>query len=223
MEDFAVARTKMVDSQLRTENVTDHDVLAAMGAVPRELFVPPDQRALAYLDKDIPIGGVAAGAFPRYLMEAAPFARLLQLTEISKTDRVLDIGCGGGYSAAVLARLAGTVVAVESDPALAAQASHNIAELGIENASIAVHALEGGYPSGGPYDVIILEGAVGTIPDSLFDQLKDGGRLAAVVGYGRAAAATLFTRSDHQIGRRAAFNADVPSLPGFRKPEVFVF
>jgi len=220
MEDFAVARTKMVDSQLRTENVTDYDVLAAMGAVPRELFVPPDQRALAYLDKDIPIGG---GTSRRYLMEAAPFARLLQLAEISKTDRVLDVGCGAGYSAAVLASLAGSVVAVESDPALAAQATRNLANLGIENASANVNALEEGHPSGGPYDVILLDGAVERIPDSLFDQLKEGGRLVAVVGYGRAAQATLFTRSDHEIGRRPAFNADVPPLPGFRKPEVFVF
>jgi len=222
MDDFAVARMKMVDSQLRTENVTDYDVLAVMGRVPRERFVPPHQRALAYLDTDIPIKN-ADGGPARYLMEAAPCARLLQLAEIDKNDIVLDIGCGSGYSAAVIAGLANFVFALESDTGLAAQAQASLTSLGIDNAKVAIGLLDAGYPSEGPYDVIFVDGAVEVLPAALFGQLKDGGRLVAVVGYGRAATAMLCTKSDHQIGRRPAFNADVRPLPGFRKPEAFVF
>ena len=222
MEDFAVARTKMVDSQLRTEQVTDYGILAVMGAVPRELFVPQHQRALAYLDKDIAIKSAGEGP-PRYLMEAAPFARLLQLAEINPTDVVLDIGCGSGYSAAVLSRLAGSVVALESDAVLAAEASRHLSQLGVTNVKVVTGSLEAGHPTDGPYDVIIVEGSVETLPAALFGQLKEGGRLVAVVGYGRTGMATLCTKSENQIGRRTAFNAAVRPLPGFRKPQAFVF
>ena len=222
MDEFASARTKMVDSQLRTENVTDYGVLAAMGAIPREVFVPPHQRALAYLDRDIPIRSGGDGP-PRYLMEPAPFARLLQLAEIGSNDLVLDIGCGGGYSAAVIARLARFVVGLESDATLAAEASHRLNKLGVSNAKVALGALESGRPGDGPYDVIVVEGAVEVLPASLFGELKEGGRLVAVVGYGRSGVATLCTKSDNQIGRRAAFNADVRPLPGFAKSPAFVF
>ena len=221
MEDFAHARTKMVDSQLRTENVTDYDVLAVMGVVPREVFVPAHQRALAYLDKDIPIKN--SGDQPRYLMEAAPFARLLQLAEIDKQDLILDIGCGSGYSAAVIAHLANFVVALESDAALAAEASQKLNQLGVDNARVVNGPLDAGYPSEGPYDVIFMDGAVEVLPGALFGQLREGGRLVAVLGYGRAAMATVWTKSENQIGRRSAFNADVRPLPGFRKPAAFVF
>ncbi len=128
-----------------------------------------------------------------------------------------------GYSAAVLARLAGSVVALESDADLAAQASETLVELGIDNAAVVTGPLDAGYPSEGPYDVIVVGGAVEVVPEALLDQLKDGGRLVAVVGYGRAASATLFTRSGDDIGSRVAFDADVRPLPGFRKPKAFVF
>jgi protein-L-isoaspartate(D-aspartate) O-methyltransferase len=212
----------MVDSQLRTENVTDYDILAVMGRVPRARFVPAHQRALAYLDTDIPVKSGTDGP-PRYLMEAAPFARLLQLTEIEKGDVVLDIGCCTGYSAAVIAGLANFVVALESDAELASQARATLLDLGVDNANVVTGPLDMGYPSDGPYDVIFIGGAVEVLPASLFGQLKEGGRLVAVVGYGRAATATLYTKSDNEIGRRTAFNADVRPLPGFRKPAAFVF
>jgi protein-L-isoaspartate(D-aspartate) O-methyltransferase len=220
MEDFALARTKMVDSQLRTESVTDYEILSIMGRIPREQFVPAHRRALAYLDTDLALTG---GGTPRYLMEAAPFARLLQLSEIDKTDVVLDIGCASGYSAAVIAGLTNFVVALESDADLAAQAKENLAVLGIDNAKVVAGSLDAGHAAEGPYDLIFVDGAVEVIPAALFGQLKESGRLVAVVGYGRAAAAILWTRSDDQIGRRTAFNADVRPLPGFRKPEAFVF
>ena len=217
MEDFAAARTKMVDSQLRTENVTDYGILAAMGAIPRERFVPEEQAVLAYLDRDVPLGG------GRYLMEPAPFARLVQLAEVQESDRVLIVGCGTGYSAAVLARLAGTVVALESDAELAARASAVLAELGVSNASVVTGALEAGHATLAPYDTILLEGAVEVVPPELFAQLGEAGCLVAVVGRGRSAIATVFTRNDGDIGRRAEFDAAVHSLPGFRKPPAFVF
>lgn len=222
MEDFASARMKMVDSQLRTEAVTDYDILSVMGRIPREQFVPAQQRALAYVDTDIPVTSAGNGV-PRYLMEAAPFARLLQLAEIDKGDLVLDVGCGSGYSAAVLASLANFVVALESDADLAAQARANLAAVGVDNAKIVSGTLDAGHAAEGPYDVIFVDGAVEVLPATLFAQLREGGRLVAVIGYGRAAMATLYTKSEAQIGRRMAFNADVRPLPGFRKPEAFVF
>lgn len=223
MEDFSAARTKMVDSQLRTENVTDFEVLAAMAAVPRERFVPAGQGGLAYVDRDVPITPKGAEGGSRYLMEPAPFARLLQAAEVAKTDIVLDVGCGTGYSAAVLARLADSVVALESDAALAASASETLTDLGVANAAVVSGPLEEGYPSEGPFDVIVVEGAVEVVPDALFAQLKDGGRLVAVVGYGRAASARVYRKSAGEIGSYDAFDAAIMPLPGFRKPQAFVF
>jgi protein-L-isoaspartate(D-aspartate) O-methyltransferase len=220
MSDYAAARAKMVDSQLRTEDVTDYRILAAMAEVARERFVPERMRPLAYIDEDILLRG---GTAPRYLMEPAPLARLLQLAEISDTDSILDVGCGTGYAAAVLARLAGSVVALDHDADLAAEAGRNMGELEIGNVRVVVGPLEGGYPDGAPYDVIVMEGAVEFVPDSLFAQLSNGGRLVAVVGYGRAAPATVFTKTDGDIGGRVAFNAHIRPLPGFTKPKGFVF
>ncbi len=223
MSDFTVARTKMVDNQLRTQGVNDYAVLAAMGAVPRELFLPPASRALAYIDSDLPLTTAGPDSPPRYMMEPAPLARLMQLAEVGKADVVLVVGCGSGYSAAVLARLANSVVALEQDPELAGQASETLTELEVDNVAVVTGSLDAGYPSEAPYDVIFVDGAVEVVPAALTDQLKDGGRLVAVVGYGRSAAATIFRRSGDDIGSRVVFDADVQSLPGFRKAKAFVF
>jgi protein-L-isoaspartate(D-aspartate) O-methyltransferase len=221
MEDFAVARTRMIDSQLRTENVTDYGILAAMGAVPRERFVPAAQRPLAYLDRDIPLD--AGDGVPRYLMEPAPFARLVQLADLQPTDRVLIVGAGTGYSAAVVARLVETVVALESDARLAGEASALLADLEVANATVVTGPLEGGHSPLAPYDAILIEGAVEVVPPELLAQLGDAGSLIAIVGVGRAAIATVFARSGEKVGRRAAFDAAIHPLPGFRKPPAFVF
>ncbi len=219
MEDFATARLRMVESQLRTENVTARNVLAAMGEIPREEFVPTAARALAYVDRDVVIN--ADGS--RVMMRGASLARLLQLADVGLADRVLDIGAGRGYAAAVLARMAASVVALEAAPELAAQARSAFERIGVDGVSVVEGPLEAGYADGAPYDVILIEGAVDAVPASLFDQLADDGRLVAVLGRGLSGTATLFTKSDGQIGDRAAFNADIWPLPAFRKPEAFIF
>lgn len=223
MEDFAGARTKMVDSQLRTVDVTDYGILSAMGEIPRERFVPARMKPLAYIDEDILIKEAGNGNPARYLMEPGPLARLVQLAEVKPADIVLDVGCGTGYSTAVLARLANSVLAVECDPELGAAATQTLVDLGIANAAVVTGPLEEGYPSEGPFDVIFVGGAMEVVPEKLLPQLKDGGRLVGVIGYGLSGVATLFTKSGGEIGRRIAFNAHVRPLPGFAKPKAFVF
>jgi len=220
MDDFAIARMKMVDSQLKTEAVTDYGVLTAMARIPREQFVPQAQKPFAYVDNDIVL---KRSGEPRYLMQPAAFAKLLQLAEISPADRVLDIGVGTGYSAAVIAALARSVVAVESDPDLAMTARQNLAAFDATNAKVVVGSLDVGCAADSPYDVIILEGSVEVIPPALFSQLNDNGRLIAVVGRGWSAVATFYRKSGDDIGRRPAFNLAVSALPGFRQPAAFVF
>lgn len=221
--DFATLRTKMIDSQLKTEGVTDPAVLAAFAGVPREQFVPARLKALAYLDNDLllkPGEGTSGG---RYLMEPAPLARLIQAAEINPDDTVMVVGAGLGYTAAVVARMARGVAAVESDPALAAEAIRSLKAAGVGNAAVVTGPLAAGYAKGAPYDVILIDGAVEMVPAALFDQLHNGGRLVAVVGHGRAAQATLYTRNGSEVGSRPVFSAGVRPLPGFEKPAAFVF
>ncbi|RVC68204.1 protein-L-isoaspartate O-methyltransferase, partial [Mesorhizobium sp. M2A.F.Ca.ET.046.02.1.1] len=134
--DFSERRVKMVDGQVRTTDVTSAPLIEAMLSVPREAFVDAGQRDLAYIDEDIRISNGANGSGPRYLMEPSPLAKLLQLAEIDASDSVLDVGCGSGYSAALLSRLARSVVALESDPALAETAKSTLSSLGCENVTV---------------------------------------------------------------------------------------
>lgn len=217
MMDFEAARTKMVDNQVRTTDVTSHSVLLAFLSVQREEFVPAKAKPLAYVDTDIE---VAPG---RYLMEASPLAKLLQLAAITKDDVVLEIGTGSGYAAAVLSLLAGSVVSLEKDEALAAQATETLTRLGYDNVAVVTGEMEKGYPAEAPYDLIFINGAVEEVPAALLDQLRDGGRLVAVVGYGNAAQAKLFVREQGVISHSAFFNAAIKPLPGFRKAQEFVF
>ncbi len=161
MVSFTMLRTRMVDNQLRPQSVTDLGILAVMGEVPREHFVPPEARPLAYIDHDIRIKPPTAETPARYMMPPAPFARMLQAAAIAHTDIVLDVGCGSGYSAAVLARLANSVVALEADPELAERASVALMEAGVGNVAVVTGPLAEGYPSEGPYDVIFVNGGVG--------------------------------------------------------------
>jgi len=222
--DFHDLRIKMVDNQIRTTDVTSIPVLDAFLAVPREEFVPAARRELAYIDEDILVKPASpTGEGPRYLMEPSPFAKLVQLAAIEAGDVVLDIGTGTGYSAAVLSRLASSIIAVESDSDLAAEATAKLSELGYDNVVIVTSPLPEGYPSEAPYDVIILEGAVDFVPDALFDQLKDGGRLVVVEGHGNAGVAKLYVKDEGIASGRRAFNLAVKPLPGFACAPQFEF
>ena len=217
MLDFAAARHHMVESQLRTNKVTDEGLIAAMSELPRELFVPPALRGIAYVDEDVPLRD------GRYLMEPMVLARLIQLAEIRPSDVVLNVGCANGYSTAVLARLCTTVVAVEEVPALAEEATKRLGELGVDNAVIVEGPLASGCPEQAPYDVILINGAVERIPDELAGQLGEGGRMVAVVERDGVGKGTLFRRQHGHLGRLEVFDAATPLLPGFEAAKGFVF
>ena len=213
--DFTAQRNTMVDSQIRTTDVTSHSVLNAFLAVPRENFVAEHLKPLAYSDNDLEI---APG---RYIMEPSPLAKLLQLAGLAKADKVLEIGAGNGYATTMLSHLAGSVVALESDPVLADAARDNLA--GIDNVTIVTADLAAGCPSKGPYDAIVINGSVAQVPDGLVAQLKEGGRLVGVIGQGLSSSAHIFVREHGTQSQRWAFNTSVPKLPGFDKAAEFVF
>jgi protein-L-isoaspartate(D-aspartate) O-methyltransferase len=213
--DFQAQRIKMVDGQLRTTDVTGHALLDAFLEIPRENFVPEAKRALAYLDADIE---VSPG---RFLAEASPFAKLLTLADIKPGDNVLNIGATTGYTAAIIARLAAKVVALESDAGLSAASKANLEALGITNVEFVAGGLEDGHAKSGPYDVIALSGSVPQVPDALLQQLKGGGRLVAVEGTGHLGKAKLFVRNGKDISSRFGFNASIKPLPGFTKTAEF--
>lgn len=218
MTDYAVARHNMVEGQIRTNRVTDPALVSALAAVPREAFVPKSMQAIAYVDEDLSIGQ------GRHLMEPLVLARLLQVAEVTPSDAVLDIGCATGYSTAVIARIAGSVVGVESDARLVAEANQRLGELGMDNAAVVQGELTRGYAKQAPYNVIVLNGAIGGVPREIADQLVEGGRLVAVVrddgGIGRA---TLMARAGGTLSSRIIFDAATPDLPGFAREPGFVF
>ena len=218
MIDFERARKAMVDNQLRTSGITDRRLLAAMGEVPREAFVPEARRTLAYIDEAHPLQEGRSG---RALPSPAPFAKLVQLASIQHGDVVLDVACATGYSAAVLARLAAQVVAVESDSLMIEMARGALA--GLDNVTLIEGPLEAGAPKLGPYDVVLVEGAVAAVPETLFSQLKEGGRLVVLIRSGVTAVANLFVRSGGEVASRAEFDASLPPLAAERPPEEFVF
>ena len=217
MTDFSAERRRMVDGQVRTADVTDLRVISAMLDVPRELFVPPAASVLAYLDLDLPVG--ASGS--RRLLKPMVLAKLIHAADISGTDRVLDVGCVTGYAAAVLAHIVGQVVALEQDASLAKTARETLSSL--PNVSVVSGPLVNGWSQGAPYDVILLEGATEVEPQAFCSQLKDGGRLACVLGTGPGAKAMLYRRSGAEMGGRTIFDASAALLPGFAKTPVFAF
>jgi protein-L-isoaspartate(D-aspartate) O-methyltransferase len=231
MVDFRAARRAMVDGQIRTNGVTDLDLIGAMLDVPREAFVPEQQAALAYLDRDLALPS-RSGA-PRYLIKPEVTAKLIQAAEVTPQDRVLVVGAASGYSAAILGRLAAAVVALEEDPGLAELAQANLRRLGVANVTVAPGSLSAGWPATAPYDVILVEGGVETVPQGLFDELSRGGRLITVryegsgdaPGHvdGKVGKATIYRDVRGEVGGRALFDASAPLLPGFAKARAFVF
>jgi protein-L-isoaspartate(D-aspartate) O-methyltransferase len=217
MFDSAVARRMMVDGQVRTADVHNPDLLAAMEAIPRERFVPSSLAGQAYMDSDIEI---APG---RVMLKPMVLAKLIEAAEVSASDHVLDVGCGFGYSSAVLARLTGSVIALEQDAALADQAKVALAAGGASNVTVATGTLTAGWPAGAPYDLILLEGASEIVPDVLAGQLKPDGRLACVLRRGPAPKAMIYRVSEGRLVGRPAFDAAAPVLPGFAAPPAFVF
>jgi len=217
MLDTAAQRATMVAAQLRPNDVTDARVRDAMLTIPRERFVPEAMAPMAYTERCIPLGG------GRVLLDPRSFAKLLQLAQIGPSDAVLDVGCGTGYSSAVLSLLADRVVALEEDAGLASRAETNLRALGAGNARVVRAPLALGCPQDAPFDVIFLNGAIEEEPLALLEQLKDGGRLVAIRCDGAAGHARLYLKHDGAIGERSAFDAQVPVLPGFEKARSFVF
>jgi protein-L-isoaspartate(D-aspartate) O-methyltransferase len=228
MIDFEAARATMVESQLRTDRVTDRRILAAFAALPRESFVPAAKRDLAYSDAALEVWPSFDGGPTRYLLPPVVLARLTQLASVEAKDSVLDIGCATGYSTAVLAHLARAVTAVEAEPELAAAARETLQALGLDNAAVVQGEHARGVPNAGPFDVILLNGSVPEVPESLLAQLKDGGRLVAVVANGpqgrpRQGKACLFVKVDGETSGLPHFDANAKPLPGFSFSPAFTF
>jgi protein-L-isoaspartate(D-aspartate) O-methyltransferase len=220
MQGFSTARQNMVDCQVRPSDVTDSRIIDAMLEVPREVFVPQNQRPLAYLDLDLDVG--AQGA-KRFLIKPAVTAKMLQAAEIKATDKVLVVGCATGYTAAIVAKFAGEVTATESDPALAATAKAALSEVGLGRVTVGTAAAADGQAGSGPYDVIVLNGATEVVPDGLYQQLREGGRLVGVFATMQPPRATIVTHSHDDYGSRALFDAVAPVLPGLERHPAFVF
>jgi protein-L-isoaspartate(D-aspartate) O-methyltransferase len=221
MSGFVAARQYMVDGQVRPSDVTDIRILDAMLAVPREAFVPQDKQALAYLDLDLDVG--EKGGAKRCLIQPAVLAKMLQAAEIKATDRVLVVGCATGYAAAVIARFAPDVSATESDPALAGRAQAILANNGCGHVTVQTAAPADGESAAAPFDVIVLNGATAIVPEKLYAQLRNGGRLVGVFATSMPARATIVTRSHDDFGHRALFDATAPVLPGMDRVAAFVF
>ncbi|MBL9051959.1 MAG: protein-L-isoaspartate O-methyltransferase [Tabrizicola sp.] len=216
MSEFATRRVMMVDTQVRPSDVTKFPIIDAMLSVPRETYVPDDKREAAYVGENLTI------AQDRVVLEARTLAKLLDALDIQPTELVLDIGCGLGYSAAVIARLAETVIAVEEDEALAADAQRLLSEEGVDNAGVVTGKLAEGSAKCAPYDVITVQGGVEIVPDAIMSQLKEGGRIGAVFMDGAVGTACVGYKNDGKVTWRPVFNAAAPVLNGFRKSRGFM-
>lgn len=216
MQDFAALRTMMVDTQVRPQDVTKFNIIEAMLSVPREAYLPEPLQAVAYVGGDITLDG------GRVVLEPRSQSKMLDALDIQPGDLVLDLGCGLGYSAAVLAHLADAVVAVEEVASLAEEAQTLLSGQGVDNVAVIEGPLAAGSAKHGPYDVIVVEGGVEQVPAVLTDQLKEGGRIAAIFMDGPLGECRIGHKLDGRMNWRMSFNATAPVLPGFTKEAGFV-
>ncbi|HUQ38505.1 MAG TPA: protein-L-isoaspartate O-methyltransferase [Aestuariivirga sp.] len=216
MTNFAAARHNMVESQVRPNGITDHRIIDAMAQVKREDFVPAERKTIAYLDDDVQLKE------GRFLIEPMAFARMIHLALIKPTDRVLVVGAGTGYGAKVISMLAKSAVALESDPELAGLAREFLA--GVTNVEVVEGSLAAGHAAGAPYDVIIVEGRIAAVPESLFAQLANEGRIVAAAGNTDVSKMQIATLTEGHRSSRSAFDVSIAPLPGFTvEKAAFVF
>jgi len=223
MTDTSAQRLNMVESQVRPSDVTDRRIIRAMLNVPREIFVPAALASTAYMDVDVPVETAPATGAGRSLLAPRVLAKLIQAAGIEANMKVLDVGCATGYSTAIIAALARDVTGLESSASLVASAQKALAQLAIGNARVVQGPLEAGLPAQGPFDAILLNGAIAVAPSVLLDQLADGGRLVGVFAEGYFGQACVWRRIGKQIDRQVVFDAGAHALPGFAAKAEFVF
>ena len=216
MTDFARRRTTMVDTQVRPSDVTRFPIIEAMLSVPREAFVPTDKREAAYAGEHVQIGK------NRVVLDPRTLAKMLEAIDIQPDELVLDVGPGLGYSSALAAHMAEAVIALEESAEFVTEAERALAEAGVDNVAVVEGPLAEGAAKHGPYDAILIEGAVEHMPEALTDQLKEGGRIVAIFSEGTLGTVRVGYRIDNDISWRFAFNAAAPVLPGFEARRAFV-
>ncbi len=215
MTDYATRRTMMVDTQIRPSDVTKFPIISAMLSVPRENFVPRDKREAAYMGDNIDLGG------NRTILDPRTFAKMLDALDIQPTDFVLDIGMGLGYSAAVLSQLGEAVVAVEDDQTRFDEASEALGDFGADNVIPHLGELAEGAEEHGSYDVILIQGAVEHVPNTVLGQLKEGGKIACLFAEGALGTVKIGYKLDGRMDWRASFNVGAPTLDGFQRHRAF--
>lgn len=215
MIDYQERRTMMVDTQVRPNDVTKYNVIAAMLEIPREEFVPDSRRDVAYVGENIEI------ARGRVVLEPRTIAKMIDALDLQPTELVLNLAAGYGYTAAVLGRLAQAVVAVEEDAEMAAEATRRLAGIGADNVAVVQGPLAAGHKAEAPYDAILIEGAIEELPESLAEQLAEGGRIIALFLDATVGVVRSGVKLDGVITWRYAFNAGAPVLPGLRRVREF--
>jgi protein-L-isoaspartate(D-aspartate) O-methyltransferase len=223
MTNAEIQRRTMIETQLRPSSVNDPRVLAAVATIPRERFVPASLRPFAYIDEALEVWPSRDGAPARYLLSPLAQARLIQLAAVGPNDRVLDVACATGYSTALLAKLGSEVIGLEPEPELAAAATATLRELATSNARIVKAPLAKGHAAGAPYDAIVIDGSVPSVPDSLFDQLGEGGRLAAIIANTVQPRAWLYVKAGGAVSGMPHFDVGAKPLPGFAPMPQFAF
>jgi len=212
------ARFNMIEQQIRPWDVHAPEILELLNTLHREDFVPESQRAIAFVDMEVPLPGGQVMLAPKYE------ARVMQELKVQKNEKVLEIGTGSGYMAALLAHQAQRVVSLEINPELAEFARGNLQRAGIHNVEVRVADGARTVQADGPFDVIVLSGSVAEVPPALLDQLKVGGRLFAIVGYEPVMRAHYITRSgDKTFETKTPWDTIAPRLQNFPEPSRFRF